>query len=231
MGSSMSQDQRRQYDGKRAVRQGAGIDRCVLAGRQLPLGRPDLSLRQPAAQAIAHKGTHQAAAPRPLGNDARFELHLRSPEPADQEARPRHDLHHRPRAWRARAGRERLPRGDLQRGLSEHFPRRRGHEAPVHPILLPGRHPEPRCAGDAGFNSRRRRTRLRPLARLRCGLRQPRPDRRLRRRRRRSGDRTAGNELAFQQVPEPGDRRGGFADPPPQRLQDCQSLRSRPHQP
>ena len=56
-------------------------------------------------------------------------------------------------------------------------------------------------------------------------------DRCLRRRRRRSGDWTAGNELAFQQVPEPGDRRGGFADPPPQRLQDRQSLHSRPHQP
>ena len=63
------------------------------------------------------------------------------------------------------------------------------------------------------------------------GLRQPRFDRCLCRRRRRSGDGTAGNELAFQQVPEPGDRRGGFADTPPERLQDCQSLHSRPHQP
>src|SRR5215472_14948445 len=32
-------------DGKRAVRQRAGIDGCVLAGRKLPVGRPDLSLR------------------------------------------------------------------------------------------------------------------------------------------------------------------------------------------
>jgi hypothetical protein len=61
--------------------------------------------------------------------------------------------------------------------------------------------------------------------------RQPRFDRRMRRRRRRSGDWAAGNELALQQVPEPCDRRGGFADPPPERLQDCQSLRSRPYQP
>src|SRR5215471_718598 len=45
-------------DGKRAVRQGAGIDGCVLAGRKLPVGRPDLSLRQPAAQATTHKGSH-----------------------------------------------------------------------------------------------------------------------------------------------------------------------------
>ena len=36
------------------------------------------------------------------------------PEPDDQEARPRHDLHYRPWAWRARPGRECLPRGNLQ---------------------------------------------------------------------------------------------------------------------
>ena len=106
-----------------------------------------------------------------------------------------------------------------------------GNEAPVHPILFSGRYPEPRCTGDARFNSRGRRTRLRPLARLRSGFRQPRLDRGLRRRRRRSRDWTAGNKLAFQQVPEPGDRRGGFADTPLERLQDCQSLHSRPHQP
>ena len=44
-------------------------------------------------------------------------------ELGDQEARPRHDLHHRPRSWRSWSSRKRLPRGDLQRGLSEHFPR------------------------------------------------------------------------------------------------------------
>ena len=41
----------------------------------------------------------------------------------------------------------------------------------------------------------------------------------------------AGDELALQQVPEPGDRRRGPADPAPQRLQDRQSLRPRPDQP
>ena len=45
------------------------------------------------------------------------------------------------------------------------------------------------------------------VARLWRGVRQPRSDRRLRRRRRRGGDRAAGDELALQQVPEPGDRR------------------------
>ena len=156
-------------------------------------------LKQPLGQ-----GAHQAAAPRPLGNHAGSELHLRPPEPADQEARPGHDLHHRPRAWRARPGRERLSRGHLQRGLSEHLPGRGGHEAPLHPVLVPRRHPQPRGAGDARLDPRGRRARLRPLARLRRRLRQPRSDRRLRGRRRRGGDRAAGDELALQQVPEPG---------------------------
>src|SRR6516165_1090295 len=48
-------------DGKRAIQQGASIDGCVLAGGQLPVGRSDLPLRQPDAQAIAHKGSHKAA--------------------------------------------------------------------------------------------------------------------------------------------------------------------------
>jgi len=53
----------------------------------------------------------------------------------------------------------------------------------------------------------------------------------LRRRRRRSGNWTAGDELAFQQIPQSGEGRGGFAHPSPQRLQDRQSLHSRPDQP
>ena len=55
------------------------------------------------------------------GTTPGLNFHLCSPEPADQEARPRHNLHHRPRARRSRSGRKRLPRGDVQRGLSEHF--------------------------------------------------------------------------------------------------------------
>ena len=38
----------------------------------------------------------------------------------------KHDLdylHHWPRSWGSRSGRQRLPRGDLQRGLSEHLSR------------------------------------------------------------------------------------------------------------
>ena len=65
------------------------------------------------------------------------------------------------------------------------------------------------------------------VARLRRGVRQPRPDRRLRGRRRRGRDRAAGRELALEQVPQPGARRRGAADPAPQRLQDRQPDRAR----
>ena len=59
----------------------------------------------------------------------------------------------------------------------------------------------------------------------------PGSDRRLRRRRRRGGDRAAGHELAFEQVPESCDRRRGAADPASQRLQDRQPVRARAHPP
>ena len=54
-------------------------------------------------------------------------------------------------------------------------------------------------------------------------------DRRLRRRRWRGGNRTAGHGVAFQQVPRSGHRRRGAADPASQRLQDRQPDRPRPH--
>ena len=92
----------------------------------------------------------------------------------------------------------------------------------VPPVLVPGRHPEPRRARDAGLDPRGRRARLRARARLRRRARQPRPARRLRDRRRRGRDRPAGRELALEQVPQPGARRRGAADPAPQRLQDRQ---------
>ena len=66
-----------------------------------------------------------------------------------------HDLHHRPRARRAGPGRQRLPRGNLQRGLSEHLAGRGGHEAPLQAVLVPGRHSQPRGAGDARARSTR----------------------------------------------------------------------------
>ena len=72
-----------------------------------------------------------------------------------------------------------------------------GHEAAVQAVLLPRRHPQPRRARDAGLDPRGGRAGLQPQPRLRRGVRQPRPDRRLRRRRRRGRDRPAGHRLAL----------------------------------
>ena len=67
------------------------------------------------------------------------------------------------------------------------------------------------------------------VARVRRGVRQPRPARRVRRRRRRGRDRAARDELALEQVPEPEDGRRRPADPPPERLQDREPDGARPH--
>ena len=83
------------------------------------------------------------------------QLHLRPHEPGHPELGPRRDLRHGSRARRPRDGRERVPRGHLQRGLPEHHPRRRGHAQAVPPVLVPGRHPQPRRAGDARARSTR----------------------------------------------------------------------------
>ena len=65
---------------------------------------------------------------------------------------------------------------------------------------FPGRHPEPRLARVPGLDPRGRRARLFAQSCLRRGVRQSRSDRRLRDRRRRGRDRTAGHRLAFEQV-------------------------------
>ena len=100
----------------------------------------------------------------------------------------------------------------------------------VPPVLDPRRHPQPRQRADAGLDSRGRRARLRAVARLRRGLRQPGPDRRRGGRRRRSGVGAAGRRLEGHQLPQPGPRRRGAADPAPQRLQDQRPHRARPRQ-
>ena len=52
-------------------------------------------------------------------------------------------------------------------------PGRRRAAPAVPAVLLPGRHPQPRRARDAGLDPRGRRARLRARARLRRGVRQP----------------------------------------------------------
>ena len=69
---------------------------------------------------------------------------------------------------------------------------------------FPGGIPSHVAPETPGLDPRGRRARLRAGARLRRGVRQPRPARGLRGRRRRGRDRAAGRQLALQQVPQPG---------------------------
>ena len=202
---------------------GAATDGRLLARGQLPLRGPDLPARQPAAAGASPAGAREAPAARPLGDHPGAQLHLRPPEPGDPGERPEHDLHRGTRARRPGAGGEHLAGGDLQRGVPRRPAERRGDAEAVPAILLSRGDPQPRGPRDPGLHPRGRRAGVRPLPRLRGGLRQPRPDRGVRRRRRRGGDRAARRVVALQQVPEPGDRRGGPADPAPQRVQDRQS--------
>ncbi len=203
----------------------------LLAHRQLPLGRPDLPARQPAPEGTPEDRARQAAAPGPLGHHAGPELRLRAPEPRHQAIRSEHDLSVRPRPRRTGAGRQHVPRGDLQRAVHEHHPGRVGVEAAVQAVLFPRRDPQSRGARDARLDPRRGRAGLQPEPCLRRGVRQPRPDRRLRHRRRRGRDRPPGHELAQQQVPGSRARRRRAADPPPERLQDRQPDGPGPHRP
>ncbi len=104
-----------------------------------------------------------------------------------------------------------------------------GHRPPVPPVLVPGRHPQPRRSRDPRVDQRGRRAGLRARPCLRRRLRQPRPGGGVRGRRRRGRDRTARRGLALEQVPQPGHRRRRAADPAPQRVQDRQPHRARPH--
>ncbi len=165
----------------------------------------------------------------PLGHHPGPELRLRAHEPADQGARRGRDLHGRPRTRRAGRGRQRLPGGHLHRVLLAHHRRRGGDPPAVQAVLVPRRHPESRRPGDPRVDPRGRRTRLRPVARLRRRVRQSRSAGLRGGRRRRGGDRSAGRVLAQQQVPRPGQRRRGAADPAPERLQDRQPDGARPH--
>ena len=100
----------------------AAEDARLLAGGQLPFGRPDLPPRQPAIERAFTAKARQAPAARTLGHDARPELHLRPPQPSHQGTRPGRALCLRPRPRRPRHGGQRLSGGRLQRGLSEHKP-------------------------------------------------------------------------------------------------------------
>ncbi len=203
------------------------LDRWWRAANYLSVGQiyllDNALLRRPLAV-----GGHQAAAARPLGDHPRPQPALDPPQPADPRARRRRDLPGRAGARRPGRGGQRLARGHLQRGLPARRRRRAGDARAVPAVLVPGRDPEPRRAGDPRLHPRGRRARLRPLPCVRRRDGQPGPGRRRGGRRRRVRDRSAGHLLARQQVRGPGPRRGGAADPAPQRLQDRQPGHPRP---
>ena len=172
------------------------LDRWWRAANYLSVGQIYL-MDNPLLREPLRAGARQAAAARPLGHDAGPDLHLRPPQPGDHGARPGDDLHHRPRPRRPGRGGRVVPRGHLLRGLPRRRPRRARPAPAVHAVLLPRRHPEPRRAGDARLDPRGRRARLRALARVRRRVRQPRPRGRGGGRRRRGGDRAAGDQLAL----------------------------------
>ena len=140
-------------------------------------------------------GAHQAAPARALGDLTGPEPDLRPPEPPDHRAGRQRHLPGRSRSRRTGDRGQRLPRGHLHRDLPGDRRGRRRHAAAFPPVLDAGRHPQPRQRHHPGLDPRGRRTGLRADARLRRGLRQPRPDRGGRRRRRRGRNRPAGRLL------------------------------------
>jgi hypothetical protein len=142
---------------------------------------------------------------------------------ASSRIRPRHDLHLRARPRRSGHGREHLSRRHVHRRVPEYQRRTRpGCSACSLQFSFPGgipSHVAPETpgsiheGGELGYSL---------SARLRRGVRQSRPDRRLRRRRRRGRDRARSPRVALEQVPQSRARRRGAADSAPQRLQDRQ---------
>ena len=198
---------------------------------QLSVRGDDLPDRQPADPGTFEAGPCEAPPARPLGREPCAIVCLGTSQPGHQARRPRRHLHGRPGSRRARSPRPGIPRGHVLRDLSGQERRPRRSAEVLQAVLVPRPHRFARNAGDSGIHSRGRRAWLQPLARLRRGFRQPRSDRRLRGRGRRSGNWSARDCLALRQVHQPGPGRGGAADPEPQRLQDREPDRSRPHQP
>ena len=150
------------------------IDAYWRAANYLSVGQIYL-LDNPLLRRAARSRARQAAAARPLRDDAGAQLHLRAPESRDQGTRPVGDLHHRARPRRPGPRRERLPRRHVLRALPAHLRGRSRTAGALPPVLVPRRHPVARRAGDAGLDPRGRRARLRPVARVRRRVRQPRP--------------------------------------------------------
>ena len=130
--------------------------RLLLAGRELPVRRARStcsttpSCGSPCARSTSSRACSGTGARHPGLNFIYAHMNR-----VIRELGPRRDLHHRSGPRRAGDRRERLPRGDLQRGLSEHQPRRGRDAQALPPVLVSGRDPEPRRAGDARARSTR----------------------------------------------------------------------------
>ena len=190
--------------------------------RQLHRRGDDLPAGQPPAQGAAEAGAHQAQAARPLGHGAGDQPDVRGAQPIDPGHRRIHPPGDRTRPRRAREPGQPLDRR-LSRGRAAGAePRRRGPRKAGTQLLLAGRLPEPSRADRSRDDPRGRRTGVRARHGVRRRARQPGPDRRVHRWRRRGRDRPHGRRLALEQVPRPRDLRCGSADAPPERLQDRQ---------
>ena len=149
--------------------------RRLVARRELPRRRADLPHGQPAPARTAHSCAHQAPAARALGHHPGADVPVGAPQPRHRPRRLRRALRHRPRARGPGRGGHGVPGGHVLGAVRARHGRRRGHEGAVPAVLLPRRHPQPRRAADPGLDPRGGRARLRALARLRRGLRQPGP--------------------------------------------------------
>ena len=205
------------------------MDAYWRAANYLSVGQIYL-LDNPLLTRAAPPRPHQAAPARPLGHDAGPQLHLRPPEPDHQAARPRHDLRRRARPRRTGARRELVPRGDL---LASIYPDISQDEDGMRRLFkqfsFPGGIPSHVAPETPGSIHEGGELGLLARPRLRRGVRQPGPDRGVRGGRRRGRDRPARDELALEQVPEPGARRRGAAHPAPERLQDRRAHGARAH--
>ena len=129
-----------------------------------PLLREPLSPQHVKPRLLGHWGTTPG-----------LNMHLRAPQPGDPGPRPRRDLRHRARARRSGHRRQRLPGGHLQRGLPA------ASAATSRACAACSASSRFRAASRATsrprppVHPRGRRARLRPVPRLRRGLRQPRP--------------------------------------------------------
>ena len=166
-----------------------GMDAYWRAANYLSVGQIYL-LDNPLLTEPLTPRAHQAAAARPLGDDAGPQLRLRPPEPDHQAARPGHDLRRRPRPRRARARRQRR----ISRGpTAEHYPDISQDEDGMRRLFrqfsFPGGIPSHVAPETPGSIHEGGELGLLAGPRLRRGLRQPGADRRLRGGRRRGRDR------------------------------------------